>query len=535
MRSARVLLKVLPLSFLIGFVLFAQQAPPEDLRALLLKGAELDSKHRYSEAETYYQRALKVAPNSAQVLNNVGNHFLASGASAEARKFYLRAIAIDPRHENAILQLAQMSVDDRDGKQALAYLSRLGDFANPEPATLLLRARALGLNGQCSDAAKLLSNLPDQASADPNVSFSTGMAFAQCKLYRDAENSFSRALAAEPSNFDVLYNLGLASLEAGHSERATSVLEAALKERPDDPDCRQALARARLDLAIVRFHGQGAQAALSELDQTSAAERRGDYYLLRAQILDSMGKMQDAVDALNRGMRAAPTRSDLYLQAAGFLLKHNLLREASDLLDQASRVLPDDRDLLLAQVVTLQLLRREVDARKLLDNIQTRWPRWDRAYQLSGMLLEIQLKSAEARKALETAIALGANTPEVYYYEALAITHTDPGDLDGAQKAINHALALTSTDPYAFVLAGKIALAKKDYSQAIERLLEATRLQPTLVPAHYGLRDAYKALGDLQKSAAEMEEIKRLARENSDGDQNPFSTEGFLFAVRPPG
>lgn len=401
----------------------------------MMKGMQLDSQRRFSEADPYYQQALKLAPKSPQVLNNVGNHYLASGHREQARKFYLEAVEIDPHHTNANLQLAQMCVEDKDGKQALAYLSRVRNSGNPDPDVAVLKGRALAL--------------------------------------------------------------------------------------------------IRLDQAIALFQKQGAQAALLELDQTATEDRNGDYYLLRAQILDSMGKTQDAVDALNRGMRAAPTRSDLYLQAAAFLLKHNMLREALELLQQASRVLPDDRELLLAQAVTFELLRREDDAQRLLDEIQTRWPKWDRAYQLKGILLEIQLKSVEARKALEKAIALGANTPEVYYYEALAITHANPDDVDAAQKAVNHALALTSTDPYAFVLAGKLALAKKDYQQAVHYMLAAKHLQPTLIPAHYGLRDAYKALGEEQKSVAEMEEIKRLAREDQSADQNPFAAETFLFEVRP--
>jgi tetratricopeptide (TPR) repeat protein len=413
-------------------VAVAPAAQNEDLRALMIEGMQLDSQHRFSDAETYYQRALKLAPNSAAVLNNLGNHYLASGDRAQARKFYLRAVAIDPHHANANLQLAQMSVEEKDGKQALAYLSHLQNSEKPDADVALLKARALAL------------------------------------------------------------------------------------------------------VAVSEFHAEGPQAALAELDRIPVAYRQGDYYLLQAQLLDSLGKTQDAVDALNRGMRAAPTRPDLYLQAAGFLLKHNLVRQALDLLDQAGRILPDARELLLARVVTLELLRRETDAQNLLSTIQARWPDWDRAYQLKGILLEIQLKSPEARKALEKAISLGANTPEVYYYEALAITHTTPDDPDAAQKAINHALALTSTDPYAFVLAGKIALAKKEYSKSLHYFLAATHLQPALIPAHYGLRDAYKALGEEQKSTAELEQIKRLASENQSADQNPFATERFLFAVRPP-
>lgn len=523
-------MKLLSLTLLVAVAVFAGA---DDLRELLVQGATLDSQQRYSEAETCYQRALKIAPNSAPVLNNVGNHYLASGDKAQARKFYLRTVAVDPHHANANLQLAQLSVDEKDGKQALAYLSRLSSSETSDPAAVLLKARALALAGKCSESAQLLDSF--QGQAREGASFSIGITYAQCRLYSQAERSFSRALDADPANFDVLYNLGLAALEAGHPERATSALGMALKQRPEDEDCKSALARARLGLAIARFRQQGAQDALSTLDQMPTTDRKGDYYLLRAQILDSLGKTQDAVDALNLGMRAAPTRSDLYLQAAGFLLKHNLLREALSLLDQASRVLPDDRELPLARVVTLELLRRETDAQKLLAEIQARWPKWDRAYQLKGILLEIQLKSAEARQALDTAISLGANTPEVYYYKALAITHAEPDNLDGAQNAINHALALTSTDPYAFVLAGKIALAKKNYTKAVQYLLEAKRLQPALIPAHYGLRDAYKALGDEQKSTAEMEEIQRLAHENQPADQNPFATEGWMFAVRPPG
>ncbi len=842
---------------------------PADLRALILKGAVLDSLQQYAEAESYYQRAQKLAPASAQVLNNTANHYLASGDQKRARELYLKVIAIDPKHVNANLQLAQMAVDEKRGGEALAYLNRLGDTVSADAGAQLLRARALALAGRCTDATALLGKIEAQPGAGPNIYFSTGMAFSACKQYDQAETAFSRALDAGPKDFTILYNLGLAALGAGHTERAATTLETALQERPEDVDCLYALAEtylkqdrlmdaagllakaqklapqradvllllaqvsqhlefyedaaaaytrylklkpedaaarrergmalacagqfsgaladlgwyvrthprdaigfyelavaehagdrakglaaldralaldpsmaqahytravfniedqkpaaaiddlrlvvehdpanyrvlvhlgqaylgadrvaeaadvlkravdlspaqpaalvqyhnalaklgraeeaaavlarlkqagseaqlrkpqaglidylslspreqrarylanlrkyaesngddprwklrlarelfadgniteaqdvfrslrpavtdaemlalcgrtlvefeqyaeareflelalsadpslstARLDLAITRFHLQNAAAGLGELDKTPAAGRQGDYYLLRAQLLDAQGKMQEAADALNQGIRAAPTKPDLYMQAAGFLLKHKLYHEALDLLQQASRVLPDARDLLLAQAVTSELLHQSIDAQKILAKIEAHWPEWDRPYLLSGILLEIQLKSAEAREALETAIALGANTPEAYYYQALAITHAVPDDLDSAEKAITHAMALTDKDPTVYLLAGKIALAKKDYPVAIRRLLTATNLQRTLIPAHYALRDAYKALGDTEKSTAELEEIKRLAAENPPDDQNPFSIQDFLFEVRPP-
>ncbi len=124
---------------------------PSDLRALLLEGAVLDSAGRYSEAEGYYRRALKIAPASAQLLNNLANHYLARGNRSQAREFYLKAVAIDSEHPNANLQLARMSVEEKRGRQALAYLNRLGNSGSGDPVMLELRARAMSLAGECSE------------------------------------------------------------------------------------------------------------------------------------------------------------------------------------------------------------------------------------------------------------------------------------------------------------------------------------------------------------------------------------------------
>ena len=677
---------------------------PSNLLALILEGAVLDSEKRYKDADAYYQRALKIAPRSVQVLNNLANHYLASGQRNQARESYRKAIAIDPRHQNANLQLARMSVEDRRGRQALAYLSRVERSSDNDPILLELRARALSLAGECGQASESASRLESQAA---------GAVYAECKMYDRAESSFARALDADPQNFDILYNLGLAAFHAEHIERAAGVFEIALHERPEDADCLYVLAQVhlraqrlvesaallaraakvapghadillllarvsaelefyhdaagtydrylklkpgdeaarrerasalahegpkaraglieylslpaaeqrarylanlrksvaadpsdfrrkirlgrelladgqnsealavfrelqpvvsdpemlgqcgtilaqfehydaarpfldgaiarapsrssiRLDLATALFHTQGAEPALKALDQTPEADRKGDYYLLRAQLLDSLGKVPEAADALNRGMQAAPTRAALYFQASSFLLKHRMRQEAVALLEQATRILPDARELLLAQWVALTLAQQDIDARKLLAKIQARWPEWDRPYLLNGILLEMQLKPAEARRALETAIVLGANTPEVYYYQALAITQAAPEDVDAAERAIERALALTAKDPYIYMVAGKISLARNDYSAAIRRLMEATRLQPMLIPAHYALRTAYNALGEKQKADAELDEIKRIGEKNAASEQSPFSVEDALFTVRPP-
>jgi tetratricopeptide (TPR) repeat protein len=841
---------------------------PGEPGALTLMGAALDAEQRYDEAEKYYQRALKVASGSPQTLNNAANHYLAVGNRKRAAELYAKTVAINPQHANANLQLAQMSVDDQQGTRALAYLDRLGAADGAEAGILLLRARALALAGRCAEAGAILGQFEKAPNGGAPLHFSVGMAQASCKLYDSAEASFTHALDEEPRSVEILYNLGLAALRAGHAARAQQALETALHERPEDVDAMCALAQvcvrqqrpvsaaallgkaeklaperadvvllfarvaaqlefyedsaaaydrylklkpedeiarrergfslalankveralgdlewyvarhprdgmgffelaiaqaskdreqaldslnaairldpalpparyarglvnieennssaaaedfrsflekepndyralahlgqaylamdkpgdaatvleravtlapdsplalvqyrralvrlgrkqeaadvlarlkatgpgkssrgrvgltgylnlppadqrahylanlrensaadaanvplkmrlarelladgntsealelldkmapdvldaaplaacgrmllefeeyaaarpflesalakaqssaARVDLAIVIYHLEGPAAALKELDKTPTADDKGDYYLLRAQLLDAVGKFPEATEALNRGIRTAPTRPELYLQSAGFLLKHKRYDQALSLLESASRILPNNRDLLLAQAVTLAIIPRDQEAQEILAKIQTRWPEWDRPYLVNGIILEIQLRSAEAVQVLDTAIALGANTSQAYYYDALALTHAAPGDLERAQSAIERALALTSKDPYVYLLAGKISIARKQYSAGIEQLIAATRLLPTLIPAHYALRDAYKAAGDERRSAAEVETIQRIVDSNSAAERAPFPVEDFVFTVRPPG
>ena len=333
-----------------------------------------------------------------------------------------------------------------------------------------------------------------------------------------------------PASLDaaLLADCGRLLLEFNQFELARQFLEPVLTKAPS-------AGGARLDLAIAIYHLQTPAAALAELDQTTPPERKGDYYLLRAQLLDALGKLPEAADALNRGIQTAPTRPELYLQAAGFLLKHKHYDQALKLLEQASHILPDNQDLLLAQAVTPGDYSARRGGAKDPRQDSGALAEWDRPYLLNGILLEIQLRSEEARQMLETAIALGADTPETYYYETLAITHTAPNDLVLAQGTIARALELTSNDPYIFLLAGKISIARKEYSAAIEQLVRATNLLPTLIPAHYALRDAYKAAGDEQKSAAEVEAIGRIADNNAASDRSPFPVEDFVFTVRPPG
>jgi tetratricopeptide (TPR) repeat protein len=336
-------------------------------------------------------------------------------------------------------------------------------------------------------------------------------------------------LTSDPA---VLATCGKALFDDGQYAASLEFLEPAVAADPAD-------AEARLDLAMAVFHSAGPEEALKRLAETPSQQRKGDYFLLRAQILDAMNKYEGAVEALNRGLASAPTRADLYFQAALFLFKHEQYGQAVRLLERATRTLPDAPELQLLQAMAYEIVRYHDQTLHVLERLESRWPEWALPYMVQGITLAIRLRSAEAKPVIERAIALGADNGITNYYLALVIVNSTPERVEEAYEAISKALQTTPDDVYVQSLAGKIDYLRKDYPSALNHLTAALRLWPEMIEAHETLAGVYKAMGEKDKSIAVLKEIVRIKQENPTADQAPpFPTRDLLFSVpgpsRPP-
>jgi tetratricopeptide (TPR) repeat protein len=832
----------------------ATGATPNRPDLLGLLGLVLDAKKEYKEAEPFHERALRLAPRSAGLWNNFGNHYVAAGNNSKARSAFVHVLAVEPAHTNANLQLATIALSQKQAAQALHYLNNLKASDQKDPAVQLLRARCLHTAGKIDSARAIVDRLEQDSSANERLAFSLGLALAEWKDYAKAEEAFSRALEADPSNLEILHDLGLAALHADHLDRAQRVFEIAVQQNPDDADsifdlgrvyvakgdtetalpmlsraqrlaparsdilvylaerykdagffsdaaaayeeylklkpndpaarrergfaycrfgrtksalpdlewyakqyprdaigqfelgtceavddapkglqrlnealvlksdfimarqvrglvlsgqgrwiealpdlkvvverqpknsiallqlgrsylelgktsealeflrraqsvapedravltqlhralrasgqndeaaavlatlktlqpggrdskasahvfdylgldpaeqrerfrrnltnavaanpsdpqlkiqmgdlllgdgkteealqcfrdalalspnygvlregatallerrqyasARDYLARIvaespsvndRLDFVLATFHTAGPEPSLAEIEKVPVKERRGDFYLLKAQILDALGQFQACVEALNAGFQKEPRRADLYLWASLFLLKHDRNQEAVKLLAQATTIAPNDPDLLLTQAVVLEIARDTDHADQLLRSIQSRWPEWGRSYLIRGIILATHRKPEEALHSFRTAIALGERTASAYYYLADMTRTVTPKDRESIRQAISQALQLDPNDALSHALAGKITLDEKDPARAVEQLKEAIRLRPDLAEAHYSLMTAYRKLGEMEAAEKEEAIFRQIREQNPDSDNN---------------
>jgi tetratricopeptide (TPR) repeat protein len=335
-------------------------------------------------------------------------------------------------------------------------------------------------------------------------------------------------IARSSNDSRILASCARLLVDAGHYDKALPFLEKAI-ERGTAPSVTY------LDRALAYLEIAGPGKALEALDSIPATGRDGNYFLLRAQILDALGNFDKAVEALNQALGSAPSRADLYLEACAFLLKHKRYDECLALLDKADQHVPGSAELQLARAIALEMSNRTVEASKRLSAIEAQWPDWAAPYVIHGIVLQSQHQAAEAKQLLETGIALGSRDPSAYYHLCLAIKDLTPGDNEAAYKIVARGLEIDPQDPYMAAQAGRVALDMKRYDMALRHLQDAVRLYPEMADAHWLLASLYRITGQDQNQQAELAEVKRLNALFPPGTQLPPSTQDLLFSVRRPG
>jgi tetratricopeptide (TPR) repeat protein len=349
-------------------------------------------------------------------------------------------------------------------------------------------------------------------------------------LLADARDGEAKIVAdkikSSNPNAAVLVAAGRILLEYDQYPAAKQMLEAA--------DTANGSVNVKLDLAIAEFHIHGPSSGFNALDAVPAAERTGDYYLARAEMLDAAGRFPEAVADLNQALREAPKRPQFYRDAVFFLIKNDRAPEAINLLDQAVRIAPYDPEILLLKATTLELAKKTEESERLLDQIESRWPEWYNVWLTHGIILETYKRYDEARQMIETAVALGARTSETYFYLSESTYYSAPDKLDAAEAAIKTALELAPQDPWSRALAGRIALDKHDYAEAIDQLQKAVKLAPHLVQAHYYMSQAYKALGNTTQAQAELKEVALINKDFPNAGNEVGDLRERLFSVKAP-
>jgi len=441
---------------------------PEGEAALLEKANVLFLANAYIACRDFILSILPRFPRDAQLRHLLGNCWYALGSFPAALDSYREAVALDP--EQPIYRVNVGRTLERLGLAAEALSSYLEaaplefrDGLQDELSLLIARARALDPS---PEQALLLAALE-------------GRMLYQEGRHAEAEEIFRRLLAAECSDSAVPYLYALILIERGERARAGEYLKQASDLEPDFPlywfrlaenrllsgaDPGDALQRAlALSPADPWVNNLAAQHALQQ-DQPEqaleflqrareAAPQETDICANLAEALRRLGRLEEACQALDRGLEAAEGRpqaaAKLYNQRGNCrALAGEHARAYADY-ERALELDPDNRDYMencAACCLELDMiLRAEELLNRLLEQKES-----PSLLNLVGNLAAVQREFERARLAYQEGLKLDPANPELGLN--LLSLHIELGEEAPAREQLAAVLAREPVPPRALEL-----------------------------------------------------------------------------------
>lgn len=303
-----------------------------------------------------------------------------------------------------------------------------------EPAAIL-RAQlfAANLDASIDSLAAFVGKYPKAREAR----LAYARALIEGKRYDAARTEFAVLLREEPDRPDLLYSIGLLSLQLGEVDKAESTLKQLLDKDFSEMD------------SVHFYLGQIADEAGRTLEAIGHydAIAPGTQHHIQGQIraaaaLARMGQFQQAIDRLHAAQAATPTeRINLLVMEAQFLADSGHPADAYQLLADALQKSPDDAVLLYESALFAERLdKMDVLERNLRKLIKLK-PDNAHAYNALGYsLADRNQRLDEASALIDKAFSLEPEDPAIL--DSKGWLNYRRGDLPAATTMLQKALAL---------------------------------------------------------------------------------------------
>lgn len=180
---------------------------PDSVDLLRCGGLACLRQERLTEAEQYLLRARRLAPHSPHVLNELGILRLRQSAYKDAIDLFAAALAVDPKHSDALNNIAATYAAQQQPRQAAPYLDRLTQvlpFSAPAHTRAADNSLALNDVEQAIRRGRRAIGLAPEASP---ARLALAEALEAGGRFKQAKFQYLSVLAREPAHAGALSKL----------------------------------------------------------------------------------------------------------------------------------------------------------------------------------------------------------------------------------------------------------------------------------------------------------------------------------------
>jgi|GEM_PF-648540 len=309
-----------------------------------------------------------------------------------------------------------------------------------------------------------------------------------------------------PDRTDVLTAQGVILSSQGKWDRAFEALQAALNQTPNNPEALAWAASAALKL------GRFADAEQLSLRFGAIVPNHPRPFYLRAKALEGLGRIEEAIRAIDRGIELQPGDAEALLLKARLLRQWRLPGLAIEFYQRAMAVRPTPGAAIdLAQIWLQQ--GRPAAALEVLESVLAVTPEALRPYDLIAQAQTTLGKDEEAEESWSLA-QRNAREP-LSVEERRAWTEIAAGRLDVAANRLRHLLEEHPERTYAFYLlttAQKLTEADLPLiSRMVDRADRRDLDDRTAAELQFALGRSFDQLADYERAMAHFNHANRIS------------------------
>jgi putative PEP-CTERM system TPR-repeat lipoprotein len=455
----------------------------QDPQLFALAGEAYMQAREFSKATEYFEKAIRIAPQSALLHTALSSSKMGQGDNARAIAELEMATKLDPKSSQAGILLVMTHLRLKEPDKALQAIKTLEKEHGDNPVVQNIKG---GIYLSRDDTASARSSFEKALSLQPAY-FPAAANLAQLDLREDkpdaAKKRFEAILAKDKKNIQAMAALSGLALSQGDTKEATTWLERAAQNNPDVLEPSLLLGGHYLRLGEK-------QKALTLAQKLQGANPGNPEVLdLLAQAHFANNDKAAALETYNRLAAVRPDSPVIQFRIAAIQTAAENFPAAADALRKAVALKPDYVDAQLGQIALESRQGNFEKAIAISRQIQKQHQKSPVGYVAEGDLLMQQKNPALAAKAYEHALAIAKNQPLMLKLHA-SLSQSGRGK-EATSRLIQWLKEKPADVPLRMYLA-EVYLADGQTSSAIEQYQVLLQQNPKYMPAMNNLATAYQ-------------------------------------------
>lgn len=499
----------------------AHPQSPNTSQSDYVRAESLVRSHRWEEGLDVLNRVLKTDPRNLKALNLAGIASSGKGDTAQADRYFERALRVDPHFVPALKNLSISEFNAHQYSIAEKHLLAAQQQLPDDPTIDVYLGEIAYTRQQYSLAAERLGRARQLVSRDGTLTAHFAISLLRSGQKQEALDLLSQTNPSE-LNLQSQLTVGVALAESDNNEQAIRYLAEAFRHDPDSYD-------AGFDLALVCVRAKQYATAIATLKELIARSHdSSELEDLLAEALAGKGETSSAFDAYRAAIALDPSDENNYLDFASLCMDHGVFEDAMKAVTLGLHMHPRSdqlifmRGLIEASQDNFDLAEKDFQQAALLN------PQHDLGTVGLGAVYLQHGHSSDAVKVTRAELRQRPNDASLLYLlgEGLITAGAAPGQpaYVEAQESLEKSVKLNPSLCLPHIALGSIYLREERYSEAAVQFEAARAIDPSENSAYSHLAIAYRRLGERDKAKEVLTSLQALVEQERSGARIPTKT-----------